>query len=67
MTEELVAMQVEREPLEEPADVEDPVAPPLEHLHAVVETLNKPARLPTLEELDPSRHGSCVAIVRAVL
>lgn len=22
---------------------------------------------PTLEELDPSRHGSCVAIVRAVL
>src|SRR6266404_1854831 len=49
MTEELVVMQVEREPLEEPADVEDPVAPPLEHFHAVVETLNKPTRLPTLE------------------
>ena len=49
MTEELVAMQVEREPLEEPADVEDPIAPPLEHFHAVVETLNKPIRLPTLE------------------
>ena len=48
-TEELVAMQVEREPLEEPADVEDPVASPLEHLHAVVEPLNKPARLPTQE------------------
>ncbi len=49
MTEELVGMQVEREPLEEPADVEDPVAPPLEHVHAVVEPLHKPTRLPTLE------------------
>ena len=44
VTEELVAMQVECEPLEEPADVEDPVAPPLERLHAVVKPLNKPAR-----------------------
>src|SRR5215510_2409634 len=42
-------MPVEREPLEEPADVEDPIAAPREHLHAVVETLHKPARLPTLE------------------
>ncbi len=49
MTEELVAMPVEREPLEEPADVEDSVAPPLEHFHAVVETPNQPTRLPTLE------------------
>ena len=49
MTEELVPMPVEREPLEEPADVEDSVAPPLEHFHAVVETPNKPTRLPTLE------------------
>src|SRR5919204_4662553 len=48
MTEELVAMQVKREPLEEPAAVENPITPPLEHLHAVVEPLNKPARLPTL-------------------
>src|SRR6266516_134638 len=44
VTEELVAMQGEREPLKEPADVEDPVAAPLEHLHAVGESLNKPAR-----------------------
>ena len=49
MTEALVAMQVEREPLEEPSDVEDPIAAPLEHLHAVVEALHKPAGLPTLE------------------
>jgi hypothetical protein len=41
VTEELVAMQVEREPLEEPSDVEDPVAPPLEHLHAVVKCPTK--------------------------
>jgi hypothetical protein len=44
MTEELVAMQVEREPLEEPVDVEEPVAASLEHFHAVVETLHKPTR-----------------------
>ena len=49
MTEALVSMQVECEPLEETSDVEDPVAPPLEHLHAVVEALHKPAGLPTLE------------------
>src|SRR6266511_789548 len=49
MTEELVAMQVEREPWEEPADVEDPVAPPLERVHAGVEPLHKPTRLPTLK------------------
>src|SRR4029453_5947988 len=49
MTEELGAMQVEREPLEEPADGEDPGAPPLEHFHAVVEPLHKPTRLPTLK------------------
>jgi hypothetical protein len=40
MTEELVAMQVEREPLEEPSDVEDPVTSPFEHLHAVVDLLH---------------------------
>src|SRR5215831_567943 len=49
MTEELVAMQVEREPLEEPSNVKDPVTPPFEHLHAVVEAFHKPARLPPLE------------------
>src|SRR5215472_19224012 len=49
MTEELVSMQVECEPLEETPDVEDPIAAPLEHLHAVVETLHKPAGLPTHE------------------
>jgi hypothetical protein len=49
MTEELVAMQVKREPLEEPANVKDPVTPPFEHLHAVVEALDKPARLPPWE------------------
>src|SRR5919197_5389813 len=49
MADALVARPVEREPLEEPADVEEPVASPLEHFHAVVETLHKPTRLPTLE------------------
>src|SRR5918996_2620260 len=49
MTEELVAMQVEREPLEEPSNVKDPVTSPFEHLHAVVESLHEPARLPTPE------------------
>jgi hypothetical protein len=49
MTEELVAMEVKREPLEQLVDVKNPIAPPLEHLHAVVESLNKSARLPTLE------------------
>ena len=42
-------MQVKCEPLEAPADVEDPVAPPLEHLHAVVEPLDTPARLTILK------------------
>jgi hypothetical protein len=32
VTQEMVAMQVEREPLREPFDVEDAVAPPLEDL-----------------------------------
>ncbi len=49
MTEEWVAMQVEREPLKEPSDVEDAVAPPLEDLHAVVEPLDKSACLPVLD------------------
>src|SRR4029450_1846793 len=49
VTEELVAMQVEREPLKEPSDVEDAVAPSLEDLHAVVEPLDKSARLAILE------------------
>src|ERR1700752_4033619 len=49
MTEELVAMQVEVDPLENPADIEEPVAPPLQHFHAVVEPLHKPTGLPTLE------------------
>ena len=49
MTEEVVAMPVECEPLEETPDVEDPIAAPLEYLHAVVEALNKPAGLPTHE------------------
>src|SRR5919108_5339271 len=48
MAEELVAMQVEREPLEEPANVEDPIASPFEHFYAVVESFSKPARLPPL-------------------
>ncbi len=46
MTEEFVAIQVEREPLEESSEVEEPVAAPPEHLHAVVEALYKPAGLP---------------------
>src|SRR5918999_3871984 len=49
MTEELVAMEVEHEPLEELSHVKDPVASPFEHLHAVIEALDKPARLPPLE------------------
>src|SRR5262245_43991940 len=49
MSEELVAMQVECEALEKPANIEDPVAAPGEHLHAVVEAIDKPAGLPTLE------------------
>src|SRR4030095_13791317 len=49
MTEEWVAMEVEHEPLEEPADVEEPIAPPLQHFHAVVKPLHKPTGLPTLE------------------
>jgi hypothetical protein len=49
MTEELVAMQVEREPLEEPPDVEEAVAALREHLHVVVEALHKPADRPTME------------------
>src|SRR5215217_7105380 len=49
MTEELVAMQVEREPLEEPSHIKDPVAAPCEHLHAVVEALDKPTGLPPPE------------------
>src|SRR5918992_1359384 len=58
MTEELVAMQVEREPLEEPSDVEDPVAAPHEHLHAVVESFHKPAGLPTLKVIRDLIHPS---------
>jgi hypothetical protein len=49
VTEELVAMQVEPEPLKEPSDVNDTVAPSLEDLHAVVEPLDKSARLAILE------------------
>src|SRR5215831_6680029 len=49
MTEELVAMPVKREPVEAPAAVETPIAPPLEPLHAVGEPRHTPARLPTLE------------------
>jgi hypothetical protein len=45
----LVAMQVEREPLEKPANIENPVAAPREHLHTVVEALHKPTGLPTQE------------------
>ena len=55
MTEELIAMQVEREPLEEPSNVQDPVTSPFEYLHAVVQSPHKPARLPTLEVIS---HGS---------
>jgi hypothetical protein len=50
VTEELVPMPVEREPLKEPSDVEEPIAAaPREYLHAVVEALHTPAGLPTLE------------------
>jgi hypothetical protein len=49
VTEELIPMQVEREPLEELADVEDPIAAPFKHFHAVVEPIHKAARLPTQE------------------
>src|SRR5215475_12451779 len=49
MTEELVSMQVQREPLEEPSNVEDPVAAPCKHFHPVVEALYNAAGLPTLE------------------
>src|SRR4051812_48652790 len=49
MTEELVAMQVQRESLEESADVEEPVAAPHEHLPAVVEAFDKAAGLPIPE------------------
>jgi hypothetical protein len=48
VTEELVAMQVEREPLKEPSDVEDAAAPSLEDLRAGVEPLDKSARLAIL-------------------
>src|SRR5262247_4124380 len=60
MTEELVAMPVKREPVEAPAAVETPIAPPLEPLHAVGEPRHTPARLPTLdvvrELLQPPLH-----------
>src|SRR5499426_1901870 len=49
MTEELGALQVECEPLEESADVEEPVAAPCKHLYAVVEALDNAAGLPTPE------------------
>jgi hypothetical protein len=48
MTEALVAVPVECEPLEAPADVEAPGAPPLQYVHAVVEPLPKSAGQPTL-------------------
>jgi hypothetical protein len=48
MPEALVAMPVARAPLEERADVEDAVAPPREHGHAVVAPLHTPTGLPTL-------------------
>jgi hypothetical protein len=48
MPEALVAMPVARAPLEERADVEDAVAPPREHGHAVVAPLHIPTGLPTL-------------------
>jgi hypothetical protein len=45
-TEALVAMHVACEPLDETPDGADPVAASLEHLHAGVEALHKPAGLP---------------------
>src|SRR5215211_8118977 len=42
-------MQVEREPLNEPSDVENAVAPPLEDLHTGVEPLDTSARRPVLD------------------
>jgi hypothetical protein len=49
MTEEVVAMPGECEPLEETSDVEHPVAAPLEPLHTVVEALHTPTGLSTHE------------------
>src|SRR5262245_25337372 len=49
MAKELVAMQVERESLEKPANLEHPIAAPGEHLHPVVDALDKPTGLPTLK------------------
>jgi hypothetical protein len=57
VTEELVPMQVEREPLKEPSNVEKPIAAPGQHLHAIVEALHKPAGLPTLEVDGPPTYN----------
>ena len=48
MTEAWVSRHVECAPLAETSDGEDPVAPPLEPLHAGVAALHHPAGLPTL-------------------
>jgi hypothetical protein len=49
MAEEVVAMPVEREPLEAPAHVEASIAAPREHLHAVVKARDNAAGLPAPE------------------
>ena len=49
-------MQVEREPLEKPVNIENPIAAPGEHLHPVVEALDKPAGLPPLEVIGDLLH-----------
>src|SRR5687768_2938032 len=48
MSDEWVAMPVACQPLAEPADVEAPVAPPLQYVHAGVEPLPTSAGQPTL-------------------
>jgi hypothetical protein len=49
VTEEVISIQVEREPLQEASNIEELVATPREHFHAVVEPLDKAACLPLVE------------------
>jgi len=56
VTEALISMQVEHQPWEEASDIEDPVAPPLEHVHAVVDPLDNAACLPIVEVMRDHVH-----------
>ncbi len=60
MAKELVAMQVERESLEKPANLEHPIAAPGEHFHPVVEALD--GRVLDLDLIISNRPAKLIAI-----